>query len=108
MICFVANTVKPVLSGHSKRRPKIDFQDLLSLNACQNYCRILQGERSAILLTFIRLPFVIKISVLSIFGWMLKTGFTVHLTYNLIPVGFYFDKHSYITTIMIYITEHVR
>ena len=26
------STVKPVLSGHSKRRPKIGFQDQLSLN----------------------------------------------------------------------------
>ena len=33
-------TVKPVLSGHSKR-PKIVFQDLLSLNAGQKYCRML-------------------------------------------------------------------
>ena len=31
------NTVKPVLSGHSKRRPKIGFQDQLSLNAGQKY-----------------------------------------------------------------------
>ena len=36
------NTVKPVLSGHSKRRPKIGFQDQLSLNAGQKYCRMLQ------------------------------------------------------------------
>ena len=35
------------------------------------------GEHSAILLTFIKLPFVIKIFVLSIFEWPLKTGFTV-------------------------------
>ena len=28
-------TVKPVLSGHSKRRPKLGFQDRLSLNAGQ-------------------------------------------------------------------------
>ena len=35
-------TVKPVLSGHSKRRPKIDFQDQLLLNAGQKYCRMLQ------------------------------------------------------------------
>ena len=35
------NTVKPVLSGHSKRRPKIDFQDRLLLNAGQKYCRML-------------------------------------------------------------------
>ena len=28
-------TVKPVLSGHSKQRPKIGFQDRLSLNEGQ-------------------------------------------------------------------------
>ena len=39
---------------------------------------MLQWEHSAILLTFIKLPFVIKIFVLSIFEWRLKTGFTVH------------------------------
>ena len=70
-------TVKPALSGHSKRRPKIVFQDQLSLNAGQKYCRMLQ-EHSAILSTFIKLPFVFKIFVLSIFEWPLKTGFTVH------------------------------
>ena len=35
-------------------------------------------EHSAILSTFIKLPFVVKIFVLSIFEWPLKTGFTVH------------------------------
>ena len=30
------------LSDHSKRRPKICFQDRLSLNAGQKYCRMLQ------------------------------------------------------------------
>ena len=35
-------TVKPVLSGHSKRRPKFGFQNRLSLNAGQKYCRMLQ------------------------------------------------------------------
>ena len=33
-------TVKPVLSGHPKRRPKIGFQDQLWLNAGQKYCRM--------------------------------------------------------------------
>ena len=33
---------------------------------------------SAILSTFIKLPFVIKIFVLSIFEWPLKTGLTVY------------------------------
>ena len=68
---------KPVLSAHSKRRPKIGFQDQLSLNAGQKYCRMLQGEHSAILLTFIKLPLAIKTVVLSIFEWALKTGITV-------------------------------
>ena len=36
-----------------------------------------KGEHSAILLTFIKLPFAIKTFVLSIFEWLLKTGFTV-------------------------------
>ena len=40
---------------------------------------MLQGEHSAILLTCIKLPFVIKIFVLSIFEWPLKTGFTVYI-----------------------------
>ena len=38
---------------------------------------MLQGEHSAILSTFIKLPFSIKAFVLSIFKWPLKTGFTV-------------------------------
>ena len=42
------------------------------------YCRMLPLEHSAILLTFIKLPFVIKIFVLSIFDWPFYTSFTVH------------------------------
>ena len=61
------------------KRPKIGFQDRLSLNAGQKYCRMLQGEHSAILSTFIKLPFVIKIFVLSIFQWPFYTSFTVYL-----------------------------
>ena len=52
-------------------------KDQLSLNIGQKYCRMLQGDHSAILLTFIRLPVVIKIFVLSIFEWPFYTGFTV-------------------------------
>ena len=55
-------------------------EDQLSLNAGQKYCRMLQGEHSAILSTYFKLPFVIKIFVLS-FEWLLKTGFTVLNTY---------------------------
>ena len=60
-----------------KRRSKLVFQDRLLLNAGQKYCRMLQGENSAKLSTFIKLPFVINIPVLSISEWLLKTGFTV-------------------------------
>ena len=35
------------------KRPKIGFQDQLSLNAGQKYCRMLQVEHSAILSTCI-------------------------------------------------------
>ena len=38
---------------------------------------MLQGEHSAILLNFIKLPFAIKIFVLSIFKLLFYTGFTV-------------------------------
>ena len=47
------------------KRQKIGFQ----FNAGQKYCRMLQVEHSAILSTFIKLPIVIKIFVLSIFEW---------------------------------------
>ena len=53
------------------KRPKIGSQDQLSLNAGKKYCRMLQWEHSAILLTcIIKLPFVIMIFVLSIFEWL--------------------------------------
>ena len=38
---------------------------------------MLQGEHSAILSIFSKLPFVIKIFVLSIFEWLFYTGYTV-------------------------------
>ena len=59
------------------KKTKIGFQYQLSLNAGQKYCRMLPLKHSAILLTFIKLPFVIKTFVLPIFEWPLKTGFTV-------------------------------
>ena len=53
-----------------KKRPKIGFVDRLSLNAGQKHCRMLPLEHSAILSTFIKLPFVVKTFVLSIFEWL--------------------------------------
>ena len=61
-----------------KKKTKIGFQDQLSLNAGQKFCRMLQREHSAIRSTFFKLPSVIKIFVLTIFEWPLKTGSTVY------------------------------
>ena len=63
------------------KKTEIGFQDQLSLNAGQKYCRMLQ-EHSAKLSTFVKLPFVIKIFVLSIFEWPFYTGFTVPIRYS--------------------------
>ena len=41
-VLCIACTVKPVLSDHSKRRPKFGFQNQLLLNAGQKYCGMLQ------------------------------------------------------------------
>ena len=68
------NTVKPVLSGQSKKEQKIVFNTnncLMQAKALQNAPR----EHSAIHSTFIKLPFAFKTLVLSIFEWPLKTGF---------------------------------
>ena len=57
---------------------RIGFQDQLLLNAGQKYYALL--EHSAILWTFIMLPFVFKTFVLSSFEWQLKISFTeLHL-----------------------------
>ena len=69
-----SGTVNPVLSGQSKRRPNIGFQDRLSLDIGQKYCRMQ-------LLTFFKLPFVIKTSVLSIFERPFKTGLTALIAF---------------------------
>ena len=66
-------TVKPVSSDPLSKRPKMGFQDQLSLNEGQKYCRM----HSAILSTCIELPHGFKTFVLSIFEWPLKTGYTV-------------------------------
>ena len=96
MLGFIrGNFRKTCLKWPLKKKTEIDFQDRLSLNAGQKYCRMLQGEHSAILSTFIKLPFVIKIFVLCIFEWSLKTGFAVQWKYicvKLYLISVVFDK----------------
>ena len=62
IVCFYSKTC---LKWPLKKKTKIGFQDQLLLNAGQKYCRMLQEEHSAILSTFIKTQFVIKIFVLS-------------------------------------------
>ena len=68
-LIFKLNHSKTCVKRPLSKRPKIGFQDQSSVNAGQKYCRIL--------LTFIKLPFVMKTFVLSIFEWPFYTGFTV-------------------------------
>ena len=72
---------KTYLKRPLKQKTKIGFQDRLLLNAGQKYGRMLIGEHFAILLTFIKLPLVIKIFVMSIFEWPLKINIQ-HDTYS--------------------------
>ena len=77
--------VKSIVSGHSKKKTNYHLMQVKSIAECskgsrilQNaprgaeYCRMLQGQHSAILLTFIKLPFVIKIFNLSFLSGFLR------------------------------------
>ena len=76
------NIVKPVLlrvswtiNKYNKTCVKGPLSKTLKIgfNEGQKYCRMPPLEHSAILSTFIKLPFVIKIFVLSIFEWPFYT-----------------------------------
>ena len=62
--CLLYSRLKPVLSGHSKRTPRIGFQNRPSLNAGKSIAECYDREHSAILSTSIKLPFLI-LSILS-------------------------------------------
>ena len=57
-------TVKPVFEPPLINNTKIGFQYTVSLNSGQKYCRMLQGQHSAIFSPFIKLPFSINTFVL--------------------------------------------
>ena len=76
--CVILIYSKTCLKRSLKKKTKIGFQDRLSFNAGHKCCRMLQLEPYVILLTFIKLPFVITTFYLSIFEWPLKIGFTVN------------------------------
>ena len=72
---------------------------------------MLQGEHSAILSTFIKLPFVIKCFVLSIFEWLFYTGllyciceYMSYFTYDYFYIRTEF-KHNCLLTIYTYMVN---
>ena len=67
---FVHKHSETCLKPPLKKKAKIRFQDNYRLMKVKNIAE------SAILLTFIKLPFAIK-TFLFIFEWLLKTGFHV-------------------------------
>ena len=79
------STVKPALSGHSKRRQNCFFKTDYRLIQVKSIAEFSKGEHSAILSTFIKLPFAIKTFVLSIFEWPFKTWFTVYPLHHYVP-----------------------
>ena len=64
MVAFLYS--KACVKRPLSKRPKNGFQDQLSLSAGQKYCRTHLRGHSAVPSTFIKLPVVIKIFVLSI------------------------------------------
>ena len=71
-------TVKPVLSGHSRTRPKIVFQDRLSLNAGQKYCTMLQES----ILQYFRPSLSYNLSLRPLFCLFLGCRLTQILLYS--------------------------
>ena len=66
------STVKPVLSGHSNRGPKLIFKTDFHLMQVKSIAECILPCLDLHLATV-----VIKIFILSIFEWPLKTGLTV-------------------------------
>ena len=66
-------------NGHSQKDQKLVFKTNYRLMQVKSIAECSKGGHSAILSTFIKLPFVIKIFVLSIFEWPFYTGFTVYI-----------------------------
>ena len=58
---------------------------------------MLKGEHSAILSTCIKLPFVIKIFIVSIFEWPFYTGFTV--VFNFLYYPYWEILHAFLLSV---------
>ena len=72
---------KSCVNGHSQKYHKLGFKTNYRLMQVKSIAESSPLEHSAILLTFIKLPFVVKFFVLSIFEWPFYTGFTVYVNF---------------------------
>ena len=73
-----SNTVKPTgVKPPPSKRQKIGFKTNYRLMQSKSIAECAKGSILQYVLTFIKLPFVIKIFVLSIFEGPFNTGFTV-------------------------------
>ena len=78
----IGQTVKPVLSGHSKNDQKLRFRDRLSLNAGQKYCRILQES----LLQYFKHALSYHLSLRPLFCLFLSGRLRQVLLYSLLSI----------------------
>ena len=63
---------------------------------------MLQGEHSATLKAFIKLPFVIKIFVLAFLAWLFYIGFTVvSIEFDFITIEIQFNKIFWTNTVIV-------
>ena len=67
IVMYSKSRVQRLLS----KRPKLVSKTYYRLMLVKSIARMLQGEHSTMLSTFIKLPFVVKIFVSSIFEWVL-------------------------------------
>ena len=89
-LTYSKTCVKRPLSKRQKMVFKTNYRLKLSLNAGQKYCRMLQGEHSAILSTFIKLPFVIKyfcVAILQRFYCTNNLHLQIQIQTNNITIG---------------------
>ena len=68
LLWIFASDMHALLSGHPKRRPKIGFQDQLSLYTGQKYCRMLQES----ILQYIRPSLSYRLPLIPLFCLVLS------------------------------------
>ena len=92
---LICHYIKTCVKRQLSKRPQ------LSLDAGQKYCRMLQGEHSAIILTFIKLPFVIKIFIFSIYKWSFYTDLHRFYCSQMISVYLYLFIADFFAVIIV-------